>query len=200
MTEIPKTFHNNKRELVQFDSFGEIKQPNVHFVQLVALKESMLHNAPGLKSIYVLDLASARHGYPNPIVPFLQFCETRVYILHKPKGFGYEHGWLREAWEEKIRRGNFDGVLKAVFALMAHASEFLLSRTEIWLEQNKLSAKSMLRLPLLEFKAKETELVNFIKSGIVLDPTLLRNFRGAIRAKIAPTALVSPLSFPTTDF
>jgi hypothetical protein len=58
----------------------------------------------------------------------------------------------------------------------------------------------MLRLLPAEFKAKEIELVDFIKEGIVLDPKLLRNFRGAIRAKIAYTALVSPLNLLTMDF
>jgi hypothetical protein len=81
--------------------------------------------------------------------------------------------------------GKVSRFTQITFLLANRQTEQALDCIEVWMDENRLSARNLLRLRKSEFELRETELVQFIKGGTRLDTKLVQEafevIKGAAR-------------------
>ncbi|KAH8799936.1 hypothetical protein F5882DRAFT_506421 [Hyaloscypha sp. PMI_1271] len=143
--EVPVDLKNHRREVVRTNHLN-LRNMERHEVLRVVLKHG--------GEVYALDIASAQYGYYNPIVVWNEFVDTRV--------------------EQFKMMGKVSRFTQITFLLANRHTEQALDCIKAWMEENRLSARNLLRLRTGEFELRESELVHFIKGRTRLDTKLVQ--------------------------
>jgi hypothetical protein len=135
-----------------------------HEVLRVALKHG--------GEVYALDIASAQYGYYNPIVVWDEFVDTRVERFVCGWNKGRPCGTDKTLFKKMM--GKVSRFTQITFLLANRQTEQALDCIKAWMEENRLSARNLLRLRTGEFELRETELVQFINGRTRLDTKLVQ--------------------------
>ena len=108
--------------------------------------------------MYAWDIASAQHGYPDPIVPWARFVEQRVLKFTRWSEFGRAR---RDSWEVKIKGFWRDSIAK-VHLLHKLACARLHASVQSELMLRGTTMNDVLMLDGERFKAVKSSLVQLV--------------------------------------
>ena len=125
--------------------------------------------------IFALDIASAQHGFHNPLVPWIDFYRLRVEAFQNRQHFGSARACFEEYWEKGGGTDNQDngkvkrlGLIAATLDYNRKFETVLDKAVKEWLhgEYRRESFSKMLRLPANVFDKKQEELLGFVEYNL----------------------------------